>query len=579
MLSGGRSAAGAPAAATCADLRNRGTDFTIDVDVGTPPQSFSVVADTGSNSLIIPSCVCQETGHCSKVNRCFRGTNHSSSFELFKSPDGSDGVPALAITFGSGTIEAVVARDRVRVGSVHTNMTDGLLLMVDEQLNFDAPFEGILGLGIPKRIMLAELAKAKREASAESEAQHKETQGEDDSLKPSSGKDAKVGGSADAPSPEEAAIVAAAEKALRRILGGLSGGDGADVGRQTQPVYAEGSPEPVDAEDPKGFLEQAGIGRFSICMNDGSNHGVLRFGGPSESTAHGSIGTMHWGVDFRGVSVGGETSSVTFCSPENMTEGQESPCGAIPDSGTTLMMGPQAHLDALYEDLCDKWPMCSHNHTAMQEASKAADEVIVKEYGWNPFKTKPLTKAEILQNLVSDCARWLNDTNGLDDQLPPLHFHVAGSTGTTQTLTLTGYQYVFETLTKDMENVSKHVDGVGAVPVGVNYTGEEHKVCELGFGAMEYPTTKNGPVWILGTPLFYKFTVGYDLDMEPPSVSFIPAEERPCGSCDAQAQRRDSGDLGLLHTATHSRARASGRHVRRVGGPFRVPKIDTRKPL
>merc|ERR1719199_1472255 len=65
---------------TCAALNNYGSHFAVDVDVGTPPQRFSLVADTGSNSLIVTSCVCVDVGMCPLDDKCFRGTNRSSTF-------------------------------------------------------------------------------------------------------------------------------------------------------------------------------------------------------------------------------------------------------------------------------------------------------------------------------------------------------------------------------------------------------------------------------------------------------------------------------------------------------------------
>merc|ERR1719201_575593 len=82
----------------------------------------------------------------------------------------------------------------------------------------------------------------------------------------------------------------------------------------------------------KGFAEEVGIKRFSMCFNDGAS-GALRLGTPKQKLAHASVGKVHWGLDFRGISVGDKEAPVQFCQPGNMTKGQKSPCGAIPDSG------------------------------------------------------------------------------------------------------------------------------------------------------------------------------------------------------------------------------------------------------
>merc|ERR1719421_819486 len=66
--------------ATCAPLKNMGSHFTVSIQVGTPGQTFNVVADTGSDSVIVPSCICKESGSCAPKNRCFRGSNRSSTF-------------------------------------------------------------------------------------------------------------------------------------------------------------------------------------------------------------------------------------------------------------------------------------------------------------------------------------------------------------------------------------------------------------------------------------------------------------------------------------------------------------------
>ena len=106
--------AGGVVQAQCAQLKseNNGTHYTALVKVGTPAQTFNVVADTGSNSLIIPSCYCQDVGSCSKKQgRCFRGTNKSSTFfmEPLATRQNTTGQQELLITFGSGQVECLIS--------------------------------------------------------------------------------------------------------------------------------------------------------------------------------------------------------------------------------------------------------------------------------------------------------------------------------------------------------------------------------------------------------------------------------------------------------------------------------------
>lgn len=132
----------------CADLTNQGTHSTVEVSVGTPPQRFDLIADTGSNAVIILSCACVESGSCSSEDHCFRGQDESSTFSTGKLAANEE--PSVTISFGSGDIRADIATDEVSVGGVKAHMEDGVLLMVDKALNIGGPFEGILGLGLPE---------------------------------------------------------------------------------------------------------------------------------------------------------------------------------------------------------------------------------------------------------------------------------------------------------------------------------------------------------------------------------------------------------------------------------------------
>jgi len=438
---------------SCTVLRNRGTHFTVEIEVGTPPQNFDVVADTGSDSVIVESCVCADTHRCSAENKCFRGTNRSASFSV-RFPAFAPR-SAVVLTFGSGQIEAVVASDVVRVGGVQAALPDGLLLMVDRALDISGPFEGILGLGVP----------------------HHEGLG----------------------------------------FGGYSS---------------------------KSFLETAGVPRFSMCFNAGAD-GVLRLGTPVVPGAMGSIGQLHWALDLQGISVGHANVPVQVCSPASMRSGQLTACGAIPDSGTTLMMAPARHLQLLFSELCDQWERCRNASTSSH-----------------------YRKHELFQAILLDCADWLSDDVGLHE-LPPLHFHVAGAGGAQQTIKLDGPAYILATKQEEMRYVTERLFGVFPVKVAIA-TGRKRDVCLPAFGSHDYTTQKNGPIWILGTPLFFEFQVGYDMQSTPPGISLINA---PCGACNESASLVSS-DRHVSSVRSHAIGRP-----RYVHGPMRIPKIDTSLPL
>lgn len=69
---------------------------------------------------------------------------------------------------------------------------------------------------------------------------------------------------------------------------------------------------------------EAGIGRFSMCFSEGAE-GVLRLGGATKEDALRSVGMYHWGLDFRGVSVGSGKGAqrMQFCSPDDLQPGQD----------------------------------------------------------------------------------------------------------------------------------------------------------------------------------------------------------------------------------------------------------------
>jgi hypothetical protein len=175
-------------------------------------------------------------------------------------------------------------------------------------------------------------------------------------------------------------------------------------------------------------------------------------------------------------------------------------------------------------------------------------------------------RSRAFQHLLLDCNNYTSDSHGLDEDLPPLHFHLAGSNGKRRKLTLPGASYVYETMEDEMEYVHKNLFGIFPVDVPVP-TGKKKRVCTPAFGAMNmslYP----GPVWILGQPIFYEFQVGYEMSSETPSISFT---KESCGSC-------ENGEVKNDPVSLVSQRRAGVRRPVLVRGPARLPSFDFYQP-
>jgi len=478
----------------CAALKmeNNGTHYTVPVDVGTPPQRFSLVADTGSNSLIIPSCACITTGYCEEDERCFRGTNKSSTFQLMTDP--SHNPSFITVSFGSGAVEAVVARDVVQVGPVKAFLRGGILLMTGKALNIQTAFEGILGLGLPN----AKRVKERGERNAMRADMYKNV-------------------------------------AERRV-------------------------------GPVGFLEQTGINHFYICFGR-EGGGVLRMGQPEGDDALLNVGEEHWGLSFGGISVGrgGTAKPQGFCTELDMPSGQQAPCGIIPDSGTSAIMGPRAHIEMMMDGICDGWKRCRDNHTALVRAADAATAAAEKFYGRNPWPIKAQSRAQVLDTLLSDCHSFLDSSDSLhSEHLPPLLFHVRGRDGKEQALEIPATRYLRLVSVEDMEYTIMHTP-FGDLPLRADRTGTFSKRCVPLFGAIDYKTKTHGDIWILGVPLFSQYRVGFDL--KNPAMSFRSLSEvGGCTDCEAAPD----GASSLLSVSEG---------LQWIKGPLRAPNIDVTSPF
>merc|ERR1719359_1534405 len=205
-----------------------------------------------------------------------------------------------------------------------------------------------------------------------------------------------------------------------------------------------------------------------MCFNDAAKPGVLRLNVPEFQHPLPSIGTFHWALGLYGVSVGSENAEATFCDKSTLKHGQKTPCGAIPDSGTTLMMGPKDQVSKLFGSLCNNWERC-------RTARKG--------------EMKNMSASHAFQALLYHCGSWMTNETGIDEV--PSMFLTVGSESKQQKLEITPWAYIVETMASQYNESVKYLLGVLPVIVQVP-TGKTSKVCIPSVGTHQYNTQSNG---------------------------------------------------------------------------------------
>ncbi|XP_060669946.1 aspartic proteinase isoform X2 [Ziziphus jujuba] len=109
-----------------------------EIGIGTPPQKFTVIFDTGSSNLWVPSSKCYFSIAC-----YFHAKYKSSDSSTYK----ENGKPA-SIQYGSGAISGFFSYDNVQVGNIVVKNQEFIEATREPSVSFVvAQFDGLLGLG------------------------------------------------------------------------------------------------------------------------------------------------------------------------------------------------------------------------------------------------------------------------------------------------------------------------------------------------------------------------------------------------------------------------------------------------
>ncbi|RCH78543.1 hypothetical protein CU098_001855, partial [Rhizopus stolonifer] len=122
---------------------NHGSGYYGEISIGTPPQPFKVVFDTGSADLWVISSDCRNAV-CRSQHTAF---NAAKSFTF------EDENQNTQIDYGTGSVYGQQGRESVRIGNSQDLLIEGQSFINILSLSRDfvgAPFQGIFGLGLPR---------------------------------------------------------------------------------------------------------------------------------------------------------------------------------------------------------------------------------------------------------------------------------------------------------------------------------------------------------------------------------------------------------------------------------------------
>uniref|UniRef100_G3TG08 renin n=1 Tax=Loxodonta africana TaxID=9785 RepID=G3TG08_LOXAF len=116
------------------------TQYYGEIGIGTPPQTFKVIFDTGSANLWVPSSKCSPLYTACETHNRYDSSESSSYVE---------NKMEFTINYGSGKVKGFLSQDVVTMGGITVTQTFGEVTELPVIPFMLAKFDGILGMGFP----------------------------------------------------------------------------------------------------------------------------------------------------------------------------------------------------------------------------------------------------------------------------------------------------------------------------------------------------------------------------------------------------------------------------------------------
>jgi len=280
------------------------------------------------------------------------------------------------------------------------------------------------------------------------------------------------------------------------------------------------------------LLTTMGVGAFGVCLGrESEDNGRLDLADSvsslpsmytSSATSLTAIGDYHWGLRLSGLGIKTSSGETYLSGYGSNPCDSGANCAAVIDSGTTLIMGPSDHLNALLTLVDETVP-------------GKLDEL---------YAQSTCDGVDALPNLLFD----------LGEEKEPIE--------------LAPEQYMGAALVQKWEKIWRFKRSTVA------------EACVPLFQTDETMTESNGPMYILGLPFFRQHAVGFDRSSTP-KISFADNGGSGCTSCySARMHEQQETSLqpppwagGKKHSKKHRGLRFNPERARR---PFWLPKNHSR---